>query len=1325
MSAPSPTRSIVRWLVVHLAVALSIGAVGCAGEWWRMGRSEDDAFRRVKSSVEGDLARRAARLRADVEAVLAAPSLAEALAGAPATRPALFSILNSGASVADESAVTLYAGDGQVLAWRGSASDSPFARLAPERSLFVAPGVLGWRLIYADSVRATAPTPNAPRLGTVVAEDVLTTADAVDRTPATSFELQTALGPVTLWPTRFATDSSADTHFSFTVMGDGDIPLLEARVDRAEVAAHRAAWRLRTRHAMAAYAALVALLGIVILASPRLAGARPAQLVGALGAACLLGGVARWLLARAVPEEWRLLDVGARDLFPGLSPRALLGSPLDLGATMLVATTILLTAPAFVRALRSLLRHRVIAVGGARALALFVSAQLLAGGLVGAVFLGVERVVHDVAYAPTLGAFEWPFLDTSALHVTVLVALMLLMTASAWGATTLLRLALAPFRLDRAARGVRAAAAAAWVLPSILLLANASGAATTIALWRLAMVCAVTSVALWVSRRGLGWFRRTSQARQLIIRFAATWLPVVMLYPGLRLEADQARRDIVANRYAEQVIAHPQHLQAHLSQALEQIDEVASRELVESLDLASGPATTGPAFLLWRRTVLAADRLTSAVELYGASGSLLSRFALNFPEYAVTAQKWQGQSCRWEVFGETTAFGATERRMLHAERGICVEAPGRAPVVVAGIVVHVMLDYPVLPFISSPDPYAEFFRGAGRAATDPVLPDTVLVIYGWGRSAVYASANLAWPLDELLFSRILADARREPFWDSRSLAGRSYDVFFSNDRQGIYAIGVPRHTWFDHFVFLSELTTLSAIVFIVALLIVTLTMRLSGSTTRTGLELMAEIRRSFYRKLFLAFVAASVVPVIVLAVLVRTYVATRWRSDIEAEAGRTAAVAQRVIEESLDLQQAAASTATLSDDVMVWISRIIDQDVNIFSGPDLLATSERDLFESGLLSTRVSADVFKAIAVERLPNYVGEDRMAGLRYLTAAVPIRVGTLDTILTVPLALRQQETERKIRELDRGVNLAALVFILFGAAGGFWMAERIGDPVKRLTRATRRLASGDLSVRAMVKSADELERLVEDFNRMAEQLALQRAQLERTHRLEAWADVARQVAHDIKNPLTPIQLSAEHLRRVNRDQGQPLSPVLDSCVESILTQVRLLRQISTEFSTFASTPTARPLLTPVAEVLHEAVDPYQSGLSDTTQIVWRLEEPLPDLLIDRTLLGRAIINVVDNALHAMPGGGTLTIAARVEGATVVVEISDTGQGMEADAVARIFEPYFSTKTTGTGLGLTIAKRNIDMHGGTIAVRSGPGLGTHIRIALPIPSAPNDHTA
>ena len=220
-----------------------------------------------------------------------------------------------------------------------------------------------------------------------------------------------------------------------------------------------------------------------------------------------------------------------------------------------------------------------------------------------------------------------------------------------------------------------------------------------------------------------------------------------------------------------------------------------------------------------------------------------------------------------------------------------------------------------------------------------------------------------------------------------------------------------------------------------------------------------------------------------------------------------------------------------------------------------------------------------------------------------------------------------------------------------------------------------------------------------------------------------MARQVAHDIKNPLTPIQLSAEHAQRVNIDRGRPLSPVLDECVTAILSQVRLLRQISRgvlELRVVADAAARADRRSPPLDrrggraVSRRPRRPHRD----------RGATPTPDLpacSIDRTLFARALTNVIENALHAMPGGGparrsTPALIARSAAAarSIVVEVTDTGVGMDQDALARIFEPYFSTKATGTGLGLTIAKRNVELNGGTIAVRQTKGVGTTVTIEL-----------
>jgi nitrogen fixation/metabolism regulation signal transduction histidine kinase len=369
-----------------------------------------------------------------------------------------------------------------------------------------------------------------------------------------------------------------------------------------------------------------------------------------------------------------------------------------------------------------------------------------------------------------------------------------------------------------------------------------------------------------------------------------------------------------------------------------------------------------------------------------------------------------------------------------------------------------------------------------------------------------------------------------------------------------------------------------------------------------------------------------------------------------------------------------------------------------------------------LLPERTPSDVYRAIVLDRRSTFVDQESLGGFPYMLAAARVRLDTRNAILTIPLTLRQQQTEQEVDALDRRILLAAVLFILLGAAIGYSMAERIADPVNRLTRATRRITRGDLEARVLETSSDELRTLIGAFNRMAAELRHQRAELERTNRIAAWAEMARQVAHEIKNPLTPIQLSAEHLMRLHVDRGKPLTPVLEECLTAILSQVRLLRQIASEFSAFASSPTPHPSLTSLADLIHEVVGPYRTGLSERIHIIENVSPDLPPLRVDRTLLARALTNVIENALHAMPGRGSLALTAACADGRVRLSISDTGEGMDADALRRVFEPYFSTKTRGTGLGLPIAKRNVELNGGTIAVESQKGVGTTVTIELPM---------
>ena len=860
------------------------------------------------------------------------------------------------------------------------------------------------------------------------------------------------------------------------------------------------------------------------------------------------------------------------------------------------------------------------------------------------------------------------------------------------------------------ARGVYLPGLAVAALGAIAMASSgADGPSIAVALGLVAGVLAPA----WAFDRAFRTLRRGSQPARLVVLFAAVAVPSLAAYPSLAVSAASGRRDVIGRDIARQVADQRQDLQSSLRTALAELDR--SSDLLDlvraSAEAPSGPVPTDAAFLVWSRTTLATRRLTSSVELYDGGGRMVSRFALNLPETSVD-QAWQEATCGWELFEEVSPFFAAERRLLHAGRGVCVEGQ-----VVGSIVVHVVLDYANLPFLAAQNPYVALLgasESAVAAGEGRAREDVAFVVYGWSRRPLYVSGGDAWTLPEPLFERLAAS--REPFWATIADANVVSDVYLLSDRGAIYAIGYPRPSLLAHLSNVAELVALASVIFVVLLAAVSLGARLGGRSPVSGRALFREVRASFSRTLFLAFVAAVVVPVVALALVTRAYMATSLRQDIEREATRTVLSASRVVEDFAAIEsRGATNLPVLDDSLLVWLSRVIGEDINVFAGTGLLASSERTLFASGLLPTRTPGDTYRALVLEGRPTFLARESVGGYEYQVVSALVRVDDEQAIVSVPLTLRQRGIERQVDELDRRVLLAAIAFILLGSAIGYWAAERISDPVSRLTRATRRLAAGDLDAHVLVRTSDELGRLVEAFNGMADDLRRQRTQLERTNRLEAWAEMARQVAHDIKNPLTPIQLNAEHLRRVHVDRGRPLDGLVDECVNNILLQVRLLRQLASEFSSFASTPQARPAPTPLGPLLDEILAPYIPALAGRITFTHEGAEGLT-LQVDRGLLARALTNVIENALHAMPGEGRLAVrAAAADEGRVRLDVVDSGVGMDAAALGRIFEPYFSTKATGTGLGLTTARRNVELNGGTIEVTSAQGVGTTVTMWLP----------
>jgi nitrogen fixation/metabolism regulation signal transduction histidine kinase len=271
--------------------------------------------------------------------------------------------------------------------------------------------------------------------------------------------------------------------------------------------------------------------------------------------------------------------------------------------------------------------------------------------------------------------------------------------------------------------------------------------------------------------------------------------------------------------------------------------------------------------------------------------------------------------------------------------------------------------------------------------------------------------------------------------------------------------------------------------------------------------------------------------------------------------------------------------------------------------------------------------------------------------------------------------------------------------------------------LAAAAGQVASGNWNVHVAVESSDELGQLAQAFNQMTQQLLEQRDRLVQSERVAAWRELARRLAHELKNPLFPLQITVENLLRAR--EGEQFDEVFRESTSTLLAELANLRTIIGRFSDFAKMPAPQLQPVNVNEVVRGALKLFEAQFAApgkppvATKI--DLDENLAPIQADPDLLHRAVQNLILNALDAMPAGGTLTVRTRPGTGGIRLEISDTGKGLTKEECERLFTPYYTTKQHGTGLGLAIVQSVVSDHGGKISVESEPERGTTFLIELP----------
>lgn len=342
-----------------------------------------------------------------------------------------------------------------------------------------------------------------------------------------------------------------------------------------------------------------------------------------------------------------------------------------------------------------------------------------------------------------------------------------------------------------------------------------------------------------------------------------------------------------------------------------------------------------------------------------------------------------------------------------------------------------------------------------------------------------------------------------------------------------------------------------------------------------------------------------------------------------------------------------------------------------------------------------------------------------------AIPLRgVGKDHPLLGILLI---GNSRRSYVELKRRIRDAALLAggggIVLAILLSSWASARVTRPVVQLARAAQDVASGNWNASVQVEGNDEVAQLAESFNRMTTELLAQKERLVQTERVAAWRELARRLAHELKNPLFPLQLTVENLVRAKSQNPEIFEEIFRESSETLLAEISNLKGIIGRFSEFSKMPQPHWQRVQVNETVEAVARLFHAQLQakgpEAIQCQMQLDPHLDPIAADPELLHRALSNLVLNAMDAMPKGGTLTLTTRHEDSKVAIEVSDTGSGLTLEECERIFTPYYTSKQHGTGLGLAIVQSVVSDHHGRISVRSQPGRGTTFVIELPVNEA------
>ncbi len=464
-----------------------------------------------------------------------------------------------------------------------------------------------------------------------------------------------------------------------------------------------------------------------------------------------------------------------------------------------------------------------------------------------------------------------------------------------------------------------------------------------------------------------------------------------------------------------------------------------------------------------------------------------------------------------------------------------------------------------------------------------------------------------------------------------------------------------------------------------------------------------DIRISFKTKILFSLLIISIIPLILLAVYFKGISEEKNSNAVNYKLGKRADSVEEYINNYIN-------TSTLTDK-MIFEKAVRDLGIrfSLYEGNELLFSSEGNYYMAGILPKIINPLAYLSLNKDGVREVIIKESFENVSfnslYHRAVIAgeeytIKISDIFNKFQLPL------TGIELNVFLFGTYSLAIILIIILST---FLANQISAPIEKLTKATRSVSHGDMDIQIKNVESGEIKELISGFNLMVRELKKNQIELAEVERESAWREMAKQVAHEIKNPLTPMKLAVQHLVIAHKDKSEKFNSIFDKVTKTIITQIDTLKNIASEFSSFAKMPSIKLEEVDIVKIANETIDLF---IEEKCKINLDVSEKSILLMSDREQTQRMFINLIRNAIQAE--ANEINILILLSDKTIEIEISDNGYGINKEIEMKIFEENFTTKESGMGLGLTLTKRFLNMIGGKISIKETSSNGTTLLIEI-----------